>query len=806
MLNLSQFRKIPDRLTDVLPWAALVAQDTVLNKDGAFQSTFKYRGPDLESSTDEELTVKAAQINNILRRLGSGWALYAEAQRKAVDPYPQASFPDALSELIDFERKIIFDETPHFETHYYLTLVYLPPGENLNRLSKAFLSSDNGSEVNYEKVLEQFRTQITQYLGLFERLFPEIEMLTEDALLTYLHSTISTKHMTVAMPETPMYLDALLADSPLLGGFYPKLGDEHVAVLGLMGFPGYSQPGLLDSLNHLPIEYRWVSRFIFMDKLEAKKELETYQRKWFAKRKGVTTIIRELLVKEESALSDTEALQKAEDAQAALGELGTDEVTFGYLTTTFVLMDAAQEALRAKVHETERVINGLGFVTKRETVNAVDAWLGSIPGNTRNNVRRPIVNTLNLAHLLPGISATWSGQASNTHLKGPPLLITETNGSTPFRMDLHVGDVGHSLILGPTGAGKSTLLNLLEVQFLKYPGAQVYIFDKGGSASTLTAGMGGDYYDLGDEKNNLYFQPLGLIDSEADCTWAHEWLLGIARRENVEITPEVKKALWDALAALATAPRPQRTIQTFSVFLQDLRLRAVFEPYTQTGPYGRLFDNNSDNLAVSKWQTFEMERLMHTPQIVPTVLEYLFYRLEQRFDGSPTLLVLDEAWLFLDNYSFASKIREWLKTLRKKNVAVVFATQSLSDIDTSSIADTIKEACFTKIYLPNAAALNPDATGFYNRFGLNQRQIEILAYATPRRDFYYTSRLGTRLCALNLGPLALAYCSGASPELRALTKTLQASTPDREAFNQKYLDSVGLADLIPSTWLTKEVA
>jgi type IV secretion system protein VirB4 len=188
-----------------------------------------------------------------------------------------------------------------------------------------------------------------------------------------------------------------------------------------------------------------------------------------------------------------------------------------------------------------------------------------------------------------------------------------------------------------------------------------------------------------------------------------------------------------------------------------------------------------------------MEHLMGTPAVVGPVLALLFHRLEERFNkGNPTLLVLDEAWLFLDHPAFASKIREWLKTLRKLNVSVIFATQSLADVDQSSVAPTVKEACFTKIYLPNSVALQPDATEFYRRFGLNKRQIEILALATPKKDYYYTSPLGNRLFDLCLNDLALAICSGVSAEQRKLVDELRSQTESAEEFSINYLKMKGV--------------
>ena len=283
---------------------------------------------------------------------------------------------------------------------------------------------------------------------------------------------------------------------PLLGGVEPKLGDQHLRVLTVLGFPNATTPGLLDALNDLGFAYRWTTRWIALDKTEATKNLTRLRRQWFAKRKSVGAILREVMFNRETALVDPDADNKALDADEALQELGADDVAFGYLTTAIVVCDADAKQANEKLLAVERIINGRGFVTIRETLNAVEAWLGSLPGNPYANVRQPIVHTLNLAHMMP-VSAVWAGPEMNRHLNAPPLMMTETRGSTPFRLDLHVGDVGHTLIVGPTGAGKSVLLALLALQFRRFIGAQVIIFDRGRSARAAALAMGGESIELG---------------------------------------------------------------------------------------------------------------------------------------------------------------------------------------------------------------------------------------------------------------------------------------------------------------------
>ena len=245
--------------------------------------------------------------------------------------------------------------------------------------------------------------------------------------------------------------------------------------------------------------------------------------------------------------------------------------------------------------------------------------------------------------------------------------------------------------------------------------------------------------------------------------------------ENVEVTPEVKDAVWSALSNLAAAPQAERTLTGLSALLQRGELRQALQPYTLEGPYGRLLDADDDRLTLRDVQCFEMEELMHQEGAVLPVLTYLFHRLEAGFDGRPSLLILDEAWLFLDNPTFAARIREWLKTLRKQNVSVIFATQSLSDISNSTIAPAIIESCPTRIFLPNDRAVEPQAQEVYEAFGLNERQIEIIARSVPKRDYYYQSRSGNRLFELRLGPIALAFTAASTKQDHALMDELIAA-------------------------------
>jgi len=805
MMSLREYRRRGAQLADFLPWAALVAPGVILNKDGSFQRTAAIRGPDLDSATPAELIATAGRLNSALRRLGSGWAIFVEAQRVPAQDYPATVFPDPASALVERERFEQFaEEGAHFESAYFLTLQWMPPAEDAARAEGLLYEGRSKTGVDPNELLASFTDRSTRLLQLLERFLPEARWLDDGETLTYLHSTVSTKRQRVRVPETPMYLDALLADEPLVGGLEPRLGASHLRTLTVIGFPSATFPGLLDDLNRLAFPYRWVTRAITLDKTDATRLLGKTRRQWFAKRKSIAAILKEVMTNEASVLVDSDASNKAADADLALQELGSDLVGQAYVTATISVWDADPGLAAEKLRLAEKVVQGRDFTVIAEGMNAVEAWLGSLPGHVYANVRQPLISTLNLAHMVP-LSAVWAGPPEDEHFGAPPLFFARTEGSTPFRFSLHVGDVGHTLIAGPTGAGKSVLLALMAMQFQRYERAQVFAFDFGGSIRAAALAMGGDWQDLGqsaaDETGQaVRLQPLARIDNLAERAWATEWLAALLTAEGVPIDPQTKEYLWSALDSLASAPLPERTLTGLAVLLQSQQLKQALAPYCVGGPHGQLLDAESEHLGEARVQAFETEGLIGSAAAAP-VLSYLFHRIEAHLDGSPTLIIIDEGWLVLDSQAFAGQLREWLKTLRKKNASVVFATQSLADIETSTIAPAIVESCPTRIFLPNERAFEPQIAAIYRRFGLNDRQIEILARATPKRDYYCQSRRGNRLFDLGLGEVALAFTAASSrTDQRRITELVEAH--GRVGFAAAWLRARGLdwaADLLPLT-------
>jgi type IV secretion system protein TrbE len=638
MLSLREYRNKADRLADFLPWAALVAPGVVLNKDGSFQRSARFRGPDLDSATPAELIATTARLNSALRRLGSGWAIFVEAVRRPALDYPDSDFPDPASALIERERAAQFaEEGAHFESRYFLTLLWMPPAEDAARAERWLYEGKAEKGINPKELLVLFVDRTERLLRLIDGFVPEVAWLDDGETLTYLHNCVSTRSHRVRVPETPMHLDAVLADEPMTGGLEPRLGRAHLRTLTVVGFPSSTFPGLLDELNRLAFAYRWSTRAVMLDKTDATRLTAKIRRQWFAKRKSVASILKEVMTNEASTLLDSDASNKAADADAALQELGSDFVGQAYVTATVTVWDEDAALAAEKLRLVEKVIQGRDFTVIVEGMNAVEAWLGSLPGHVYANVRTPPISTLNLAHMIP-LSAVWAGPERDDHFNAAPLFYARTEGSTPFRFSLHVGDVGHTLIVGPTGAGKSVLLALMALQFQRYDRAQVFAFDFGGSIRAAALACGGDWQDLGtslsdDSAGAVLLQPLARIAQPAERNWAAEWLQAILTAEGVTIDPATKEHLWSALTSLATAPIAERTLTGLAVLLQSQALKQALAPYCIGGPFGRLLDAESEHLGQASFQAFETEGLTGSAA-APAVLSYLFHRIEGRLDGS----------------------------------------------------------------------------------------------------------------------------------------------------------------------------
>lgn len=780
MLKLTDYRSKAKGLPDLLPYAALVAPGIILNKDGSFLAAWEIRGQDTASSTPEELSFVTAQFNNAVKLLGTGWMLHMDSIRSSHKAYPASNlghFPDPVTKLIDDERRTYFspsDSTGRcFSTNTILSVTYKHNFEAAKLAGKVQGGLSSSSELGkalgqFQDALEELEDALSAVLYMqrlveYEAYSSQGMAYTQSDLLSHIQYCVSGDLHPLRVPENPMYLDKILASNDLIGGIVPCLGGRYLALISVDGLPQESFPAMFSDLESLPLEYRFSSRFICLDQYDATKEIDSYRKGW---RQQVYRFLDQFF-NNPNARVNRDALLMAEDAENALTAVQGGYVGAGYLTSTIVLMHENQEQLQDWARELRRSIQSLGFGCRIETINALEAWLGTHPGNGYANLRRPMVNTLNLADLLP-LASVWTGSPICPCPFYPPnsrpLAVLTTDKSTPFWFNIHVGDLGHTLVFGPTGAGKSTLLATIAAQFRCYENARIFVFDKGMSMFPLCLGAGGTHYGIGSSEQ-LSFAPLQRIDLEPERAWAEEWVALLLELQQIIVMPSHRNAIHLAMLDLSAQPENLRSLTNFYHIVQDRQIKEAIQHYTAQGAMGRLLDADTDDLTFSPFMVFEIEELMNLgdKNLIP-VLIYLFHRIEMSLDGSPTILVLDEAWIMLGHPVFRAKIREWLKVMRKANCAVILATQSLSDAKNSGILDVLSESCPTKIFLPNITAMHEAQRELYVAMGLNETQIKIIAHATPKRDYYVVSPIGRRQVQLALGPKTLAFVGSSDKE------------------------------------------
>jgi type IV secretion system protein VirB4 len=805
--RLARHRSPQQGVADLLNYAAVVDDGVIVGKNGAFMAAWLYLGDDIASSTDEQRELVSMRINQALARLGNGWMIHVDAVRRHATGYapPQASaFPDRVSAAIDEERRRLFQSLgAMYEGYFVLTLTYFPPLIAQQKFVELMFDDEREAKGRTERTrgaIEHFCREIAGFeahlssslrmtrLRAHADVTEEGRKVSHDDFLRWVHFCVSGTDHPMVLSDHPIYLDALIGGQELWSGVVPRMGRKFIQVVAIEGFPLESYPGMLGALAELSCEYRWSNRFIFMDMHEAVKDLEKFRKKWRQKVRGFF----DQFFNTNSGAINQDALMMVQDAEAAMAEVNSGLVAQGYYTSVVVLMHEDRAHLEANVRQVQKAIHARGFAARIETVNTMDAFLGSLPGHGVENVRRPLINTLNLADLLPS-STIWTGQAQAPCPMYPPqapaLMQCMTQGATPFRLNLHVDDLGHTFLFGPTGAGKSTHLAILAAQLRRYEGMSLYCFDKGMSLYPLVKACGGRHFEVAGDADELAFCPLQFLHAKGDRAWAMEWIDGMLALNGLQTTPAQRNEIGHAVLNLHASGG--RTLSELVVTIQDEAIREALKPYTADGAMGYLLDAPEDGLALADFTVFEIEDLLHlSDRYVLPVLLYLFRRIEQSLHGQPAAIILDEAWLMLGHPVFRAKIREWLKVLRKANCLVLMATQSLSDAAQSGILDVIVESTATKIFLPNSFAREDDAAALYRRMGLNKRQIEILATAVPKRHYYYMSDKGRRLYDLALGPMALAFVGNSDKPSIAAIKALEARHGD--GWVDEWLRSKGL--------------
>ncbi|MDZ4307416.1 VirB4 family type IV secretion/conjugal transfer ATPase [Allopontixanthobacter sp.] len=710
------------RAGDRLPYARLIDQHTMLLRDGSVMTAIQVPGLLFETEDSAALNAHAAAREVMLRStLDARFALYHHIIRRRVEIDLEAEFDDALSAHIDARWKQRLGSGSLFINDQFITLIRRPArgkaglAERLAKMWNRATRSGGQTEVEADprdiRSLKAAATGMIASLGAYNaQLLGDYTGSTDrtnNEILELLSALYNGEMRPVRRPSDDTDIGQMLPyrrasfglDAMELRG---SGAPDFSAMLSLKDYPDATSPGLLDGLLRLPCE-------MIVSESYAPSERQTA-------RERMDLAIRRLRSVDEDAAAERADMLAARDAlgNGAVG-FGDHHLSVQVRAPDLAQLDEATAACAAALADT-------GAIVVREDTNLEPAFWAQFPGNEHYIVRRAMISSANMASFgsLHGFAL---GQASGNHW-GDAVTLLQTTSATPFFFNFHHGDLGNFSVIGPSGSGKTVVMNFLAAQAQKFK-PRTILFDKDRGAELFVRGIGGRY-DRISAGEPTGFNPLSLPDTAANRAFLRDWLGVLLKAEG----PEELATIAQAVDATYGNDPSLRRLRHFKELLSGARrpqpgdLSDRLSAWIMEGENNWLFDNAEDRLDLSnRVLGFDMTALLENPRLRTPTMMYLFHRIEERLDGHPTMILIDEGWKALDDDVFAARIRDWLKTLRKRNALVGFATQSARDALESRISTALVEQTATMIFMPNSRARPED---YCDGFGLTEHELALI--------------------------------------------------------------------------------
>ena len=711
------------RAGDRLPYLRLIDESTLLLRDGSVMTAIQVPGLLFETEDSEALNAHAATREVVLRStLDARFVLYHHVIRRRVSVDLEAEFPDPISRHIDACWRDRLGSGQLFVNDQFITLIRRPARGKaglVERVGRKFRRQDGDRLEPDPKDLRSLRaasqglvaalsaygaTPLGEYTG------PQGS--TNSEMLELLSALYNGEMRPVRKPADDVDIGHMLPYRRVSFGLDAietrgSGAPEFAAILGMKDYPEATSPGLLDSLLRLPFE-------MVVSESYAPTERQTA-------RERMDLAIRRL------KSADEEAAAERADMLAARDALGNGAVGFGDHHLTVMVRERQLGQLDDAMAACAAALADTGAIAVREDTNLEPAFWGQFPGNEAYLVRRALISSANMASFgsLHGFAL---GQAQGNHW-GEAVTLLETTSATPFFFNFHHGDLGNFSVIGPSGSGKTVVMNFLAAQAQKFS-PRTILFDKDRGAELFVRGIGGRYDSIRSGEPTG-FNPLALPDTPGNRAFLRDWLGVLLKAEG----PEEEQTIAAAVDAAYANDASLRRLRHFRELLSgtrrpqpgDLadRLGAwIGAGEAPGGEHAWLFDNSEDRLDLgARVLGFDMTALLENPRLRTPTMMYLFHRIEERLDGKPTMILIDEGWKALDDEVFAARIRDWLKTLRKRNALVGFATQSARDALESRISTALVEQTATMVFMPNSRARPED---YCDGFGLTEHELALI--------------------------------------------------------------------------------
>lgn len=712
-------------LPELLCWARDAGQGVITLKNGGMMSLYDVAGCDLENLDEDALRQFRRRLSQALQRLDGSWALHFSLLRGESPVLEGGDYRGSETGAALNLSHIRAINAAHCHQNRRLMALIRKPSRARHLMGPT--ADEVGDFIRERDALaEEFSSSLGLALlcggeGRFNR------------ALSFLKTVLAGMPHEVAEPDDPQALDSLLAPDDFHAGCMPAMGSRHIACVAVDAYPSGSLPDMLGALEALPFPLHFSTRFICYDSLRSQAALKRRRRFFEQRRRGFFSQVMNV----SNTSTDQDAEAQISDLDRARASLSAQDEIFGALTQVVVLTSEDPEDLRKRAAATVKAIEDIGFTARVETVNAVEAFLSSLPGDLKSNLRRPLMSQKVLSDLLP-VNSVWEGESQTPcplYREKSPLMVARTPEGGHFYLNLHSSDLGNTLIFGPPGSGKSVLLNALCMNLMRYGNMRVWVFERGFSLKRLCQKLGGEHVTL---DNSCAFAPLAFLTTPEDRARAAAFVTMLCADSGVILTPEDRECLASALELMAAYANGTHTLSDLCVLLSSSQnLTRALRPHLK-GLGGGLLDGDRDQGFDRSLTVFECAGLLERQRDSRLLLRHLLGRLRRECEATsdPKAIILDEAWLMFRDGAFRDELITWLKTLRKHNTAVILATQSLADPAATGHTEALFDCAPTRIYLPNSGATEAFMQKHYAAAGLTPRQIERIAGAVPKRDYF----------------------------------------------------------------------
>jgi type IV secretion system protein VirB4 len=762
-----------------LPYSHHADDRTIATHDGRLMQFIRLRGLLFETADSDELNYRAELRDAMLRAIGtSRFAIYHHILRGRIDAGLEAEFPDGFSAELDRRWKVRQASKQLYTNELILTVVRRPLQGKIGLLDRIRSGPRRTTSEALTNELRQLTSAVDGLMSALAAYGPELLSIHRDGdaffsePLEFLSYLLNGEHRPVQLAHENI-ADYLSSRRISFGQDAIELGPSgheprhFVGMLSVKDYPGFTTPGMLDDILRLPFEMTVSQSFAFV---ERKAVLDR-----------MNLAIRRMRSAEDEAISLRSELSIAKD------EVAVGRAAFGEHHTTFAIRGDTLEQVDEGIAEVSAALADLGIVAVREEIALEPAFWAQFPGNFPYIARRGLVSTSNFASLA-SLHNFASGQASGNHW-GEAVTLLETTSAGPYLFNFHVGDLGNFTVIGPSGSGKTVILNFLLAQARKF-GPRIIFFDKDRGAELFIRAIGGSYDRLHPELPSG-LNPLRLPDTPANRQFLMDWLAVLAGGVSAEEAADIRDAVDANYAQPAKLRRLRHLVDLFRGGHRphSADLYARLRPWWGEGERAWLFDNEQDRTDIGATTVgFDMTAVLDDPVSRTPAMLYLFHRVEERLDGNPAIIVIDEGWKALDDDVFIRRIKDWEKTIRKRNGIVGFATQNAEDALNSRISGAIIEQAATQIFTPNPKAKEEDYVG---GFGLSNHEYEIIR-TLPDTSRAFLVRQGNESAVVRLDLNGekdiLAILSGRERSVRLLDEIRVEVGEDPEAWMPELME------------------